>query len=417
MGTIQRNKEVSRLERRELTFDILKGFAILEVISHHTLGLAARRYVEEGSFGWWLILLLNRTLHFAVPTFLLVSALLLARSLAKKDQLDWAYFLKRRFWRTGYPYLVWTAIYLALRGGVPEIGLGATLVWGKGHYHLYFLAVLLEVSLLFPLIFLAIRRWRPSLPLTLAVAAGVQVGVYVSNYYLRYLPYPGSSALFYLFPVILGVWLGVHWEDWRPVWVRYRYRLVQWGTAAFGLYMIAEVCLLVRVPVGEFPYFWLFRIGPAALLLYATAAGLLLIRVSEDVAEHSRMRAVLAQIGDRSLGLFLIHPLFLYLIQGPKVTAFLNRLPIPALWAIALVFLLSWIAVEATQRAGLSRWLYGREFLPLGAYSRRVATVRGMRRRRSTLPARPGTPRFHPTAASVTTRSPLPLPPQPSSRK
>jgi surface polysaccharide O-acyltransferase-like enzyme len=399
-----------------LTFDILKGFAILEVIAHHTLGLAARRYVEEGSFGWWLILLLNRTLHFAVPTFLLVSALLLARSLAKHENADWWLFLRRRFWRTGYPYLVWTALYLLARGGIPEIGLGATLLWGKGYYHLYFLAVLLEVSLAFPLIYGAIRWLRPSFAATLAWAGALQIGVYATNYSLRYLPYPGSSALFYVFPVILGIWLGIHWEEWRRLWLAYRYRLVQWGSAALLLYLAAEICLLARLPAHEGPYFWLFRVQPAALLLYATAVGLVLIRVSEDVAEHSRMRAVLAQIGDRSLGLFLVHPAFLFLIQGPKVTAALQRLPLPTVWAMGLVFLLSWIVVDLIQRAGWSRWLFARDFLPLGACARREATTPGKRPLRPSHPTPPDRSGFRPTPVSAARRSSPSSPTRPHSR-
>lgn len=395
--------------RRDLTFDILKGIAILEVVTHHVLGMAARRYVEEGTAGWLLVVLLNRVLHFAVPTFLLVSALLLARSLSKHDEPNWWLFLKRRVLRTGYPYLVWTALYLAVRGWNTDLGLTATLIWGKAWYHLYFLAILLEVSLLFPLLFLLLRAWRPDFKRMLLMAAGVQGVVYVFNYYTRILPYPGSSALFYLFPVIVGAWLGMNWQEWPRVWVTWRYRILQAMAGALALYLLAEVLLLGNAPVGRQPYFTLFRLHPALLLLYSTATALFLLRVAQDMAEHSSLRAVLAQIGDRSLAIFLVHPAVVFLVQGPRVTAFLNNLPLTTLWALLLVFGMSWVIVEGMHRMRLSRLLFAREFLPLGAYAarrRRLALATSGRRLQPTSPrARRDTERSHPRAASVTKKS------------
>jgi len=395
--------------RRDLTFDILKGIAILEVVTHHVLGMATRRYVEEGTAGWLLIVMLNRVLHFAVPTFLLVSALLLARSLSKHDEPNWWLFLKRRVLRTGYPYLVWTALYLAVRGWNTDLGLTATLIWGKAWYHLYFLAILLEVSLLFPLLFLLLRAWRPDFKRMLLMAAGVQGFVYVFNYYTRILPYPGSSALFYLFPVIVGAWLGMNWQEWPRVWVTWRYRILQAMAGALALYLLAEVLLLGSAPVGRQPYFTLFRLHPALLLLYSTATALFLLRVAQDMAEHSSLRAVLAQIGDRSLAIFLVHPAVVFLVQGPRVTAFLNNLPLTTLWALLLVFSVSWAIVEGLERMRLSRLLFARDFLPLGAYAarrRRLApATAGTRRQPAIRQARRDTERFRPTAASAPTKS------------
>ncbi|MEW5883587.1 MAG: acyltransferase [Armatimonadota bacterium] len=395
--------------RRDLTFDILKGIAILEVVTHHVLGMAARRYVEEGTAGWLLVVMLNRVLHFAVPTFLLVSALLLARSLSKHDEPNWWLFLKRRVLRTGYPYLVWTALYLAVRGWDTDLGLTQTLIWGKAWYHLYFLAILLEVSLLFPLLFLLLRAWRPDFTRLLVAAAAVQGFVYVFNYYTRILPYPGSSALFYLFPVFVGAWLGMNWQQWPQVWGKWKFRILQAMAVSLALYLLAEVLLLSSVPVGRQPYFTLFRLHPALLLLYSTAAALFLLRVAQDMAEHSSLRAMFAQIGDRSLAIFLVHPAVVFLVQGPRVTAFLNNLPLTTLWALLLVFSVSWAIVEGLERMRLSRLLFARDFLPLGAYSvrrRRLAmATAGTRRQPAIRQARQDTGRFRPRAASAPTRS------------
>lgn len=396
------------IARKDLTFDILKGIAILEVVAHHVLGMAARRYVEEGSAGWLLVTMLNRILHFAVPTFLLVSALLLARSLARQDEANWWLFLKRRVLRTGYPYGVWTLLYLGVRGWSTDLSLAQTLVWGKAWYHLYFLAILLEVSLLFPLLFVFLRAWKPDFTRLLLVASAVQGFVYVLNYYTRVLPYPGSSALFYLFPVFLGAWLGMNWQEWPRIWVRWRFRILQAMAVSLAFYLLAEALLLIGVPSARQPYFTLFRLHPALLLLYSTATALFLLRVAQDMAEHSPLGSALAQIGDRSLAIFLVHPAVVFLVQGPRVTAFLNQMPLTTLWALVLVFGLSWAIVEALDRLRLSRLFFARDFLPLGVYSVRrrlaVATA-GTRQQPAIPPALRGTARSRPKAASATRRS------------
>lgn len=97
------------MERRT-PFDVLKGIGILEVIAHHALGQAGRKYALEGSTEWWTLRLVNRTLHFAIPLFLLVSAALLTQSLIKRP--DWRRFVGRRTLRTFWPYLLWSVIFL-----------------------------------------------------------------------------------------------------------------------------------------------------------------------------------------------------------------------------------------------------------------------------------------------------------------
>ncbi|MCX6382492.1 MAG: acyltransferase family protein, partial [Armatimonadetes bacterium] len=100
---------------RDATFDIVKGISILEVMLHHLLSFSASRFSRVGSSVWWAMMMAHKVLHFAVPTFLLLSALLLAKSLRRTEQPDWKRFFKRRAERSLLPYLLWTTIYLGFR--------------------------------------------------------------------------------------------------------------------------------------------------------------------------------------------------------------------------------------------------------------------------------------------------------------
>ncbi len=100
---------------RDASFDIVKGISILAVMVIHSTSHSSRKYTDEHSGGWWGLMLTNRLKSFAVPTFLLVSALLLARSLATYDKPNWLVFYNRRVVGAVWPFAVWTILYIAFR--------------------------------------------------------------------------------------------------------------------------------------------------------------------------------------------------------------------------------------------------------------------------------------------------------------
>ncbi|MCS6776156.1 MAG: acyltransferase [Chloroherpetonaceae bacterium] len=377
---------------RDIAFDILKGISILEVICHHLLSYSARRYAVPGSIEWWTMMLANRVLHFAVPAFLLATALLLARSAATRVQPDWKRFYWRRAERTLWPYLVWTLIYIAFRvqllraepdilpsevnlpwGGtvtLPVILADAkvwrsNLIWGKGYYHLYFMSVLLQFCLVFPLLFCAVKRTRPGFGMLLLVCVVLQGGAFHlhAQVLLPVLQFttPASSLLWYLPPVLIGVWLGVHWQEWASWWSQWRIAL-RWLTGlGAGVYLWLSWRQLQGVPIPS-PMF------NAAYLAYATGIALELLAWCQHLVAQ-RIGDVLARIGDWSLPLFLVHPAVLFFFGGPRATQWLNALPAPFLWLALMVLTASWGVTALVWRLKADRLLFGRSLAPSAARS------------------------------------------------
>jgi peptidoglycan/LPS O-acetylase OafA/YrhL len=375
------------LSPRDTAFDILKGIGILEVILHHVLGYSARKYAVVGTTDWWAMTVANRILHFAVPLFLMTSALLLARSLASKPKPDWKRFYRRRAERTLWPYLVWSLIYITFRIGLlrSDADLSPTLVslpllgnvtlpallaegaawrsnllWGKAYYHLYFMVVLLQFSLLFPLFYCSLRRVRLRFGGILLVSALLQLLAFSLHAQVFYPVFgfttPASSVLWYLPPVLIGVWLGVNWNQWFQVWNTWRWPLFGITFAGFGVYMTLSVRQVLSHPISSLS----FNIAYAA---YAAGVSLLLLAASQYLVRGSRVGRGLGRIGDWSLPLFLAHPLVLFFLGGPRISSIFQALPASACWVFVALFVLTWSFTAFTGRLHLDRLLFGRSLV------------------------------------------------------
>lgn len=373
--------ESARPKRREIAFDVLKGIGIAEVLAHHTLNWSARKFYEVQSFEWWGLMFLNRLLHFAIPTFLLASSILLARSLSKRENPDFGGYAKRRALLTVWPFFLWSTLYLILRLVLIERHLPVTpytwslpwgdftgpatfmdpaklkvyYLWGKAYFHLYFLSILTQLSILLPFVLLTFRKVRLSFGATVAMALGLQGIFHVLQGTVIKSPYPGTMVFSYLPALMIGVWLGMNWSQWPEVWARWRVVFVSTAVLAGIPYMF----LSLRNQIGETipPY----ALG-AAFSLYATATGLSLLGFAEGLDRHGKPVRLLSAFGNLSLPLFLIHPFILFLMGGRRGMAFLQAVPLTPLVAYLLLIAVTWIIIQVLIRLRLDRFLFGRRF-------------------------------------------------------
>lgn len=94
--------------------------------------------------------ILNQVTRFAVPLFILLSGLSLGFS---RSGTSWLSFLKGRCIKILVPYIVWTLIYWLLHyRGNPVGHLANALLRGSAAPHLYFIVILIQLYLLYPLL-------------------------------------------------------------------------------------------------------------------------------------------------------------------------------------------------------------------------------------------------------------------------
>ena len=260
-------------------------------------------------------------LHVSREGFFFISACMLTYAYADMRVGGLRRFYRRRFVSVGIPYLCWTVIYflyLLPEAHYPSVTvalerLGETAE--TGYYQLYFLVVIMEFYLVFPLVLMLLRRTRGhhGLVVAAAVAAQVTMSILIHWHLLPALmrDYQQEDALSYLLYLIGGGVVAFHLEE-VHAWVCGHVRLILALTvaaalAAEGVYFLAQEGVTTVLGSGSDPY------QPSAIAFNVGAitcgylAGVALVR-----PWRSRRTKALVRVGsDDAYGIYLSQMLFI----------------------------------------------------------------------------------------------------------
>lgn len=238
--------------RRLREFDFIRATAALSVIAIHTTGIYV--YTSRAGYLW------NQGMRYAVPLFMILSGLLLfysdqAKSTAKTGYLD---FVKRRLQKIVIPYVLWTLIYVAFnnRHGFASIAadvpafllkLAKDLLWGSGALHLYFVILIIQMYLLYPVLKHLVRRW-PGLTLGVSflVTLACQSDIYFSSTKnFSFLPRIGvpfyMTFMAWIFFFVLGMTAVGRIEGWTGKSVRSAVIITGAWVASFVILMADSI--------------------------------------------------------------------------------------------------------------------------------------------------------------------------------
>jgi surface polysaccharide O-acyltransferase-like enzyme len=327
--------------------DVIKGIGILFVVTNHCFARTSRKFLGVEVTEDLALYAINRAIHFAVPVFLFVSCALLARSFAKRSEV--LPYARSRFRKTAIPYLIASILYYFLVFGTlaPDTwaDLSHRIITGRAHFHLYFTIVLIQISVIVPLLVkgLATRK----LPWQFAALGAVVLQVAMYTIQREWLQWerPGSVFLWYLVPIFLGVAVG---RD------RGATDDIQRSTPLLG--GIAVVSMAAYVWSSVAPLRGAEASSDLINLTYAlfTAALALVLWAAAPTWPTGRLRTYLRKLGEVSLPLFLVHPAIMFLLGGPRITSLLKLLPGPMLvyWALTLTMSYGFAVIATKLRLG-----------------------------------------------------------------
>jgi peptidoglycan/LPS O-acetylase OafA/YrhL len=308
-------------------------------------------------------------LHVSREGFFFISACMLTYAYCDVQRGAWGRFYRRRLVAVLIPYLCWTVIYYLynLRGahfasaGAALDRLLHTLV--TGYYQLYFLVVIMQFYLVFPLVLALLRRTRGHHGLVVAAAAAAQVALTICVHWrIVTQPWVQSEASSYVLYLIGGAVVAFHLDE-VHAWLGRHARLVIALTAlaaaaAEGVYYLAETGVTTALGAGDDafqPSVIAWNVGAIACMYLA---GVALVKPGRS----RRFRAVVRSGSDNSYGIYLSQLLIIDLLIYVGYQRLLAPLPWPVTCAItvAVVYLSCVALTSVLARTPLAVPLTGR---------------------------------------------------------
>lgn len=135
---------------KDYSTDGVRGLAILAVITIHATSAYLFRFDDRGSLAWQLKVAVDQIARFAVPLFVAVSGFALAKKYGTR-KFSLVKFYLRRVGRLLPWYLLASVVLYLLFQWQPKTW-KQILFLGQGDYQLYFVPMILQFYLLFPLL-------------------------------------------------------------------------------------------------------------------------------------------------------------------------------------------------------------------------------------------------------------------------
>ncbi|MFB5763680.1 acyltransferase [Paenibacillus medicaginis] len=321
----------------------LRGLAFLAIVLQHTIG----EYIYRADIQMPDSVMLGIIYHltrFGTPTYAFLSAALLFYNYKSRPAAENVRWLGKRFEDIYVPFMVWAVIYWVVSRSWSDIPLTAPGWWQSllremiipvSGYHLWFVVMIFQFYILFPLLG---RVWNRIKPFFLkgngtgnAVRTGIMLGVVGAAYaLLMHWSYYDMSAwqsglagplqfllqhrtyicVMYFFYFVLGAVCASMIRSWRE----FARQTLPWNAVVFlflftmmGYTLLRQSGDVMNLNISTYlkPSTFLLIVSQM-LLLYG-----LLLRPHPEAAP-GRFRRMLAWMGKYSFGAYLCHALLLY---------------------------------------------------------------------------------------------------------
>ncbi len=329
--------------------------------------------------------------HFSRDAFLFVSACMLAYSYRESNKVVLGHYWKRRFMAVGLVYLVWSVIYFPVAGlkdstSFPYYRLPMSAVFSlsglhnflfalaTGYYHLYFLLVLLEFYLLFPWIFMFLRRhasWR--IPVLVASLAWQVVYPMVirRGWFGFVVTSKVETRLVISYPLYLlgGVIAAFYLERFHDWVVKYRRAILIATVVLAAVPLVIDYFAkhgahlpILLVPGGN-PFAAMVIPYDVGAIIAVYLFGVYLVSPKRS----ARTRAVVASGSEAAYGIYVSQILWILWMQrwGQEFNL-LHSVPwiVTTLFAVVFAYLVGWLFSALVARTPLARAVVGRSQQP-----------------------------------------------------
>ncbi|EOD81798.1 hypothetical protein D515_01706 [Grimontia indica] len=333
----------SQTQKKVFYIELLRVVAAVAVIAIHVLGPYRYLMGEIPQSDWVSAIAINGASRWAVPVFIMITGALL---LSDTRPFSPGYFVRRRVMKVFVPFVAWSVFYAVLAGiSLQNVNWTETVQrltsfpTEETYYHLGFFYYFIPLYLLVPILRPVAQRDDPGLfyallgswlVLSAAWLAGISLGLvedlvlYGGYLLLGYLLHQSKLPLKWLLFIGISALVATEYTAISESVSNYRYTSAGWFS-----YKTLNTVLIAAMVFGLCQH-W-----------------------AERVSEP--MQRKVAAVSCHSLGIYLVHPVFLWPVRELAFTPGMTWLTIPLV--TLAVFVLSYMASVGLSKSRFTSWL------------------------------------------------------------
>ncbi|MEZ9708314.1 acyltransferase [Vibrio breoganii] len=292
------------MRQRVLFFDLARCVAAIAVIAIHVLAPYRHQYGVIPFDEWFTAISINSISRWAVPVFILISGALM---LSDRRPFDFQYYVKRRLGKVLVPFIIWSIFYAYLSGwsasGFDAHNAQKVLFEGLDHatyYHLGFFYYFIPLYFVIPFLQIFVRRYDDK-----ALYALTGLWLFTTALFLFRIDGVWSSQM-WLYSGLLP--LGYILYQKIPLTKTNVNIFVLLGVAAFAATIYEVVHLSMEADKYAFGRWLSYK------TLNTVLAASMVFMVCRYFGEGLSAGAnkVVGFISTHSLGIYILHPIFLW---------------------------------------------------------------------------------------------------------
>lgn len=290
--------------------DCLRGLATIFVIIIHLTSNCIT--YPKSSFTYQIIGSINCALTFSVPAFLFISVLIMTYQAKNKEKINWIKFISKRILKVLSALILWSLIYVLYWGNISSISskhILGYIVLGNASYHLYFIPLIIQLYLIFPLIwFLAKNVSKFKLNTRLSFILCIIIASIIQYYFtlifrlniFKTFSYFSTVIFSYTLPLSIGTWIGFNYTKIKN---------------HFNKYFLAVLILLSIIAGYYYVNFEFIDYKYKTTLLFSPLYWSLIIVTLTYLLRYVKEFKLLSNISKYSFVIYLSHPLILDIIN------------------------------------------------------------------------------------------------------